>query len=73
VARAPDSDALPPSLGNLKHCWVRGEHGRLPGLLLSWRRTGAGFEGRVVHAVPDPDLGWVLVEDWLPARQLEPA
>jgi hypothetical protein len=60
----------------LKHCWVRHQHGRLPGLLIEWRRTtAAGWQGRVVHPVPDPDVpgGWILVEEWLPAESLVPA
>jgi hypothetical protein len=56
----------------LKHCWVTGAHGRRPGLLLEWRRVAAGWQGRVVHPVPD-DLGWILVEEWLPAAQLDQA
>jgi len=59
----------------LKHCWVAHQHGRLPGLLIEWRRTAAGWQGRVVHPVPDPDVpgGWILVEEWLPAEALVPA
>lgn len=60
----------PPS--SLKHCWVLSEeHGRLPGLLLEWRRTGGGYQGRVVRPVYED--GWVLVEEWLSAGLLEPA
>ncbi len=63
---APQPPALP-----IKPCWVIDRHGRLPGLLLEWRRAQAGFEGRVVRAVLEAD-GWVVVEDWLPASLLEP-
>jgi hypothetical protein len=58
----------------LKHCWVAHQHGRVPGLLIEWRRTAAGWQGRVVHPVPDPDVrgGWILVEEWLPAATLDP-
>jgi hypothetical protein len=55
---------------SLKHCWVNGDHGRLPALLLEWRRTASGWQGRVVHPVPDGD-GWILVEEWLPAAALD--
>ena len=57
----------------LKHCWVTDRHGRLPGLLLEWRRTEAGFQGRVVRPVEDAEVGWIVVEEWLPAACLEPA
>jgi hypothetical protein len=53
----------------LKHCWVDHEHGRVPGLLIEWRRTASGWQGRVVHPVPD-EGGWILVEEWLPAGAL---
>lgn len=57
----------------LKHCWVTTSAGRLPGLLLEWRRRPDGWNGRVVHAVPaDEDGGWVVVEEWLPAGLLDP-
>jgi hypothetical protein len=35
----------------IRHCWVTDESGRLPGLLLEWRRTVAGWQGRVVRPV----------------------
>ena len=57
----------------IKHCWVTGRHGRLPALLLEWRRTAAGFQGRVIHPVVEADGGWVVVEEWLPAAVLDPA
>jgi hypothetical protein len=53
----------------LKHCWVLDRHGRLPGLLLEWRRTTEGWQGRVVRPVLE-SYGWVVVEDWLPAELL---
>lgn len=56
----------------VKHCWVADEHGRLPALLLAWRRTESGYQGRVVRPVPDED-GWVVVDEWLPADRLGPA
>jgi hypothetical protein len=51
---------------------VTDRHGRLPGLLLGWRRTSEGFQGRVVRAVRD-DEGWIVVEEWMPATMLAPA
>jgi hypothetical protein len=54
----------------LKHCWVTDRYGRLPGLLLEWRRVAGGWQGRVVRPVLE-SYGWVVVEDWLPADLLE--
>lgn len=68
VAAPPPSAPTPP----VKHCWVSDEHGRLPALLLGWRRTESGFQGRVVRPVRDDD-GWIVVEEWLPADRLAPA
>lgn len=56
----------------VKHCWVTGPTGRLPGLLLGWRQGPDGWQGRVAHLVLEPS-GWVLVEEWLPAAVLEAA
>jgi hypothetical protein len=73
AAAAPPVTPAPTSRGPgaLKHCWVDHEHGRLPGLLIEWRRTAAGWQGRVVHPVRDPaGAGWILVEEWLPAAAL---
>src|SRR4051794_7820361 len=54
----------------VKHCWGDGACRRLPGLLLEWRRTASGYQGRVVHPVEEPGIGWVVVEEWLPAGRL---
>ena len=62
-----------PSPPTLKHCWVTDQHGHLPGLLLEWRRTESGYQGRVVRPVIDEDLGWIVVEEWLPAELLSKA
>jgi hypothetical protein len=70
-AAAPAA-ATPPPAAPIKHCWVTDENGRLPALLLGWRRTASGFQGRVVRPVPDED-GWIVVEEWLPADRLAPA
>jgi len=67
----PDDDASPAPA--IKHCWVTDQHGHLPALLLEWRATEAGFQGRVVRAVVEPDGCWVVVEEWLPAALLSPA
>jgi hypothetical protein len=75
VART-DAAAAPARSGppdTLKHCWVTDDHGRLPALLLEWRRTASGYQGRVVRPVHEPDLGWIVVEEWLPAQALAPA
>lgn len=68
----PVTPEQPPEPPPVKPCWVTDRHGRLPGLLLGWRRTPGGFEGRVVRAVLDAE-GWVVVEEWLPAGLLAPA
>jgi len=62
----------PPPPPTVKHCWVSDPNGRLPGLLLGWRRGASGWEGRVVRPVIEPS-GWVLVEEWLPAGVLAAA
>lgn len=69
--RQPQGAVSPPVLATLKHCWVIDRHGRLPALLLEWRRTVSGYQGRVVRPVHDED-GWIVVEEWLPASLLEP-
>jgi hypothetical protein len=53
----------------IRHCWVTDEHGRLPGLLLEWRQTVAGWQGRVVRPVLQGG-SWIVVEEWLPAGLL---
>jgi hypothetical protein len=50
---------------------VTDEHGRQPGLLLEWRQTLAGWQGRVVRPVRE-DGCWVVVEEWLSAGLLAP-
>ena len=68
-ASPPASPSGPPAL---KHCWVVDEHGRLPGLLLEWRQTAAGWQGRTVRPVLE-DGEWLVVEEWLPATSLHPS
>jgi len=65
----PASESEPPTI---RHCWVTDSHGRLPALLLEWRRREDGWHGRVVR--PAIEHGeWLVVEEWLPAAMLEPA
>jgi len=59
-----------PAAPVVRPCWVTDQHGRLPGLLLEWRRTASGWQGRVVRTVLEAGT-WVVVEDWLPSRLLE--
>ncbi|WP_435741581.1 hypothetical protein [Nocardioides sp. SYSU DS0663] len=58
-----------------RHCWVADGSGggaRRPGLLVEWRQTPSGWEGRVVYgALLRPGV-WGLVEEWLPAARLTP-
>lgn len=70
VKHAGDTASAPPPI---RHCWVTDAHGRLPALLLEWRRTEAGFQGRVIRPVIEADGAWVVVEEWLPAAVLDPA
>jgi hypothetical protein len=71
VTDLPVGQGTPSDQPRVRHCWVTGEHGRLPGLLLEWRRTHAGWQGRVVHPI-DQGGSWVIVEDWVAAEHLEP-
>lgn len=67
----PSVTDTPPQVLAVKHCWVTDEHGRLPGLLLEWRRVAsAEWQGRVLRPVRD-DRGWAVVEEWLPSKRLE--
>jgi hypothetical protein len=59
-----------PDPARIKHCWVTDPHGRLPGLLLDWRRTASGWQGRVVRPTLEGSH-WIVVEEWLPAELLE--
>jgi hypothetical protein len=60
----------------VRHCWVAGaadERGvKRPGLLVEWRRTDAGWQGRVVYAAELRVGEWSLVEEWLPSTLLSP-
>ena len=66
---APASE--PTHASPVRRCWVVDETGRQPGLLLEWRQTLAGWQGRVVRPVRE-DGCWVVVEEWLPAAMLSP-
>lgn len=61
----------PRAVDGVRHCWVVGPEGVLPGLLLGWELRAAGWWGRAVHLVPEAD-GWAVVEEWLPAERLRP-
>jgi hypothetical protein len=72
VSRGPAGSGGEPAEG--RHCWVRDPPqapGTWPGLLIEWRRRGAGWQGRVAFTVAGPD-GPALVEAWLPADRLQP-
>jgi hypothetical protein len=66
VPTTPSGRGVPDEPPSIRHCWVTDEHGRLPGLLLEWRRTVSGWQGRVVRPVFEEGC-WVVVEEWLPA------
>jgi hypothetical protein len=60
-----------------RHVWVvdaPGHPGRWAGLLMEWRRIDAGWQGRVVYVIPEPDgCGNRAIERWLAAECLLPA
>lgn len=60
--------AVPTPPPALKHCWVTDTHGRLPALLLAWRRLRR--QGRPSRGLEHGE--WDLVEEWLPAALLDP-
>ncbi len=62
----PAGPATPPSPA--RHCHVAGE----PSLLVEWRRTSRGWEGRVITLVWMDAVGWVTLERWLPAAEIWP-
>lgn len=51
----------------VRHVWVSTEEGRIAGLLIEWRHDSTGWRGRCVYP-----HGHLVVEDWVPATQLEP-
>ena len=64
----PPPDRAP--LDKLRHVWALVDGQRRPALLLDWRSTENGWEGRVI--VPAlVDGVWVPHETWLPADRLE--
>ena len=67
----PQPSPRDPTPARVRHCWVIDRHGRRPGLLLEWRRTVSGWQGRVVRPVLE-DGCWLVVEEWLPANALQP-
>jgi hypothetical protein len=72
VADSRGGADVPPEPPAIRHCFVTGPHGKVPGLLLEWRQRPDGWHGRVVRPVLEAD-GWVVVEEWLPAGLLDPA
>jgi hypothetical protein len=67
---APTSTSLRvPSGSPSRHCFVEGE----PALLVEWRQTNLGWEGRVLSMTWIDAVGWATVERWLPARQISSA
>ena len=59
-----------------RHCWVAdaldAQGVKRPGLLVEWRQTGQGWEGRVVYVARGRPDRWVLVEEWVSAALLTP-
>jgi hypothetical protein len=60
-----------------RHCWVADavDNGgvKRPGLLVEWRQSGTGWEGRVVYAAQVRAGRWALVEEWVAAALLTPS
>lgn len=54
-----------------RHCWVSDPTypDKLPGILLRWENTSAGWRGLVVYALPETDG---VVQRWMDAGQLVP-
>ena len=69
-SREPDPPPAVSARPAVKHCWVTDRDGRLPGLLLEWRRTASGWQARVVRPVFETGM-WIVVEEWLPAELLD--
>ena len=69
ASETPSTPELP---AEVKHCWITDENGRLPGLLLEWRRIGDQYDGRVERLVRE-EGAWIVVEEWLPQTMLERA
>lgn len=74
--RDVEGSGAAPQDGPARHCWVSGavddDGVKRPGLLVEWRETGRGWEGRVVYVARLRPDGWVVVEEWLPAELLAP-
>ena len=69
VAGTGQADARPVTPASpARHCFVDGE----PSLLVEWRRSERGWEGRVITLVWVDAVGWVTVERWLPAPDITP-
>lgn len=71
VARSRGEEPVSTPAVSIKHCWVTGADGKVPGLLLEWRKRPDSWQARVVRPIRDED-GWAVVEEWLPAELLEP-
>ncbi|WP_188780099.1 hypothetical protein [Marmoricola endophyticus] len=75
IARSRSAVPLPEPDCPARHCWVSdpadgSRRVRRPGLLLEWRRTPSGWEGRVAYAAQLREGRWALVEEWVPAASL---
>ena len=68
-ARATSEELVDrPRPHDVRHVWVTTSEGRMAGLLIEWRHDSTGWRGRCVYP-----LGHLVVEDWVPAAQLEPS
>ena len=59
-----------------RHCWVAEPVDRSatkrPGLLVEWRQTAQGWQGRVVYPAELRPGSWALVEEWVDSTRLAP-
>lgn len=53
----------------VKRCLVLDADGAQPGLLLDWRQTSAGWQGRVARPVRKAS-SWAVVVEWVAAERL---
>lgn len=64
--RSVDANAAPVLASPARHCYVNGQ----PSLLVEWRRTTTGWEGRVITVRWLDGQGWASVESWLAALEI---
>ena len=65
-----------PQVCPARHCWVADpvddSATKRPGLLVEWRQTEEGWQGRVAYAAELRPGAWALVEEWVDSTRLAP-